>query len=180
MNNTLKVIALVSLLMSSAGYAQDIPDDVTVIPDDVTAVRNVRPFAEQGNAFAQTFLGMWYAEGKGVAQDYKESVKWYRLAAEQGHASAQYGLGLMYAEGKGVAQDYKESLKWHQLAAEQGDADAGSTPIPRTVIKRLITLNHSSQLVDAYADCENAQCSQICPLWLYPSCDKSSGSYALV
>lgn len=35
----------------------------------------------------------------------------------------------------------------------------GSTPITRTVLKRLKTLNHSLQLVAAYADYENAQCS---------------------
>ena len=36
-----------------------------------------------------------YDNGKGVAQDSKEAVKWYRLAADQGNASAQYSLALM-------------------------------------------------------------------------------------
>ena len=67
-----------------------------------------------------------------------------------------------------------------QVKARRESMTEGSTPFPRTVIKRLITLNHSSQLVDAYEDCESVQCSQIYPLWLYPSCDKSSGSYAPV
>ena len=35
-----------------------------------------------------------YANGEGVAQDYEEAVKWYRLAAEQGDTQAQSGLGL--------------------------------------------------------------------------------------
>jgi TPR repeat protein len=35
-----------------------------------------------------------FAAGKGVPQDDKQAVKWYRLAAEQGHANAQYNLGL--------------------------------------------------------------------------------------
>ena len=39
------------------------------------------------------------------------------------------------------------------------DIKVGSTPFPRTVIKRLINVNHSLQLVDAYADCESVQCS---------------------
>jgi TPR repeat protein len=29
-----------------------------------------------------------YANGKGVPEDDKEAVKWYRLAAEQGYADA--------------------------------------------------------------------------------------------
>jgi len=47
-----------------------------------------------------------YDNGLGVPQDYKESVKLYRLSAEQGHASAQINLGNMYAEGQGVLQNY--------------------------------------------------------------------------
>ena len=62
-----------------------------------------------------------YRNGKGVTQDNKEAVKWYRLAAEQGHVDAQYNLGWMYDKGRGVTQDYKEAMKWFRLAAEQGD-----------------------------------------------------------
>jgi hypothetical protein len=60
-----------------------------------------------------------YDEGQGVAQDYKEAVKWYRLSAEQGDALAQFNLGLMYYEGQGVPQDNKEAVKWWRLSAEQ-------------------------------------------------------------
>ena len=72
-----------------------------------------------------------YDKGRGVPQDDKEAVKWYRLAAEQGVADAQSNLGFMYAHGRGVPQDVKEAVKWWQLAAEQGNADA------RKNIKRL-------------------------------------------
>ena len=65
-----------------------------------------------------------YGNGRGVAQDYAEAVKWYRLAAEQGDASAQSKLGAMYANGQGVAQDYAEAVKWYRRAAEQGVAIA--------------------------------------------------------
>ncbi len=33
-----------------------------------------------------------YETGRGVAQDYAEALKWYRLAAEQGVAIAQFNL----------------------------------------------------------------------------------------
>ena len=42
----------------------------------------------------------------GVAQDDRESVRWFRLAAEQGDAEAQAGLGLAYGAGRGVLQDF--------------------------------------------------------------------------
>jgi hypothetical protein len=83
-----------------------------------------RRMAEQGYAPAQYDLGVVYASGRGVAQDYVEAAKWYRLAADQGHAAAQYSLAGLYATGQGVAQDYVEATKWYRLAADQGDPDA--------------------------------------------------------
>ena len=89
-----------------------------------TALQQLRPLAEQGDAGAQYSLGLMYDNGNGVPQDYKEALRWYRLAAEQGNAEAQYNLGLMYGNGNGVPQDYKEAARWFRLAAEQGSARA--------------------------------------------------------
>ena len=88
------------------------------------AYENFKPLAEQGDAWAQSNLGVMYDNGQGVLQDYAEALKWYRLAAEQGNAAAQTNLGVMYGNGDGVLQDYAEAAKWWRLAAEQGDADA--------------------------------------------------------
>lgn len=82
--------------------------------------------AGQGNAIAQFILGSMYENGEGVAQDYKEAMKWYQKAAEQGDADAQYGLGKMYADGSGVAQDYVMSHMWFDIAAEQTYRDASN------------------------------------------------------
>ena len=73
---------------------------------------------------AQNNLGGMYRKGKGVKQDHKEAVTWYRRAAEQGHASAQCSLGGMYETGQGVKQDYKKAITWYRKAIAQGDADA--------------------------------------------------------
>ena len=88
------------------------------------APRLCRPLAEQGDAKAQSNLGLMYARGQGVAQDYAEAVKWYRKAADHGFAPAQFNLGLMYAQGLGVAQDYAEAVTWYRKAADQGLAPA--------------------------------------------------------
>ena len=77
-----------------------------VAGDTQTAFEIWKPLAEKGNAKAQNNFGIMYKEGKGVPQDYKEAIKWYRLSAEQGASNAQYNLGLMFREGKGVAQNY--------------------------------------------------------------------------
>ena len=39
--------------------------------------------AEQGNVSAQTNLSLSYFDGKGVPQDHKTSLYWYKLAAVQ-------------------------------------------------------------------------------------------------
>ena len=56
--------------------------------DYATALRLLRPLANQGDASAQFYLGAMYDTGQGVPQDYPEAVKWYRKAAEQGDAKA--------------------------------------------------------------------------------------------
>ena len=69
-------------------------------------------------------MGVMYADGLGVPQDYAEAMKLYRLAAEQGNARAQANLGVMYGRGLGVPQDYAEAVKWYRLAAERGKVRA--------------------------------------------------------
>ena len=87
-------------------------------------MKNILAGALNGNADAQYNLGIMYASGLGVIQDYNEAVKWFRLSSSQGNAQAQEIYGLMYASGRGVTQDYEEAVKWFQLSADQGDANA--------------------------------------------------------
>jgi TPR repeat protein len=92
--------------------------------DYATEYRLLRPLAEEGNAAAQSGLGIMYENGHGVEQDHAEAVKWYRRAADQGYAVAQFNLGLMYENGRGVQRDEFEAAKWFRSAAEQGFAAA--------------------------------------------------------
>jgi hypothetical protein len=92
--------------------------------DYKTALKELKPLAEQGDPRSQYAVGWMYRNGEGVAQDYKTAVKWYRLAAEQDHAEAQKSLGLMYQFGEGIAPDYQTASKWYRRAAEQGNAEA--------------------------------------------------------
>ena len=69
-------------------------------------------------------LGCMYKKGRGVAQDYAEAVRLFRLAVAKGHAGAQYNLGLMFEKGRGVAQDDAEAVRLYRLATEQGHGKA--------------------------------------------------------
>ena len=61
-----------------------------------------------------------YQRGHGVARDYKEAVRWFRLAVQKGDADAQYELARSYTEGKGVTQDYVKAHMWFNIAASNG------------------------------------------------------------
>src|SRR5664280_2065138 len=87
--------------------------------------KSVAAFEQQaasGDAAAQCGLGLMYAKGRGVRQDYAQAAAWFRKAAEQGSASAQFVLGVLYRYGEGVPQDYAQAVVWVRKAAEQGNA----------------------------------------------------------
>jgi uncharacterized protein len=92
--------------------------------DYPTVMRLWRPLADQGDARAQLNLGLMYANGRGVSQDYAAAITWYQKAADQGDAEAQLNLGLMYASGRGVPKDPVSAHMWFSLAAAGGDKAA--------------------------------------------------------
>ena len=52
---------------------------------------------EQGQAHAQSNLGVMYANGQEVKRDHAEAVRWYRKAAEQGLVYAVSALNRLSA-----------------------------------------------------------------------------------
>ncbi len=49
--------------------------------DYATALREWRPLAEQGDAKAQYNLGLMYAKGEGVPQEFVQAHMWFNIAA---------------------------------------------------------------------------------------------------
>ncbi len=92
--------------------------------DYATALRLLRPLADQGRTEAQSHLGSMYILGRGVRQDYAEAARWYRMAAELGDAAAQNNLAVMYLRGDGVRRDFVEAVRWYRKAADQGNSGA--------------------------------------------------------
>lgn len=83
--------------------------------------------AEQGDSSAQLQVGVFYASGKGVEQNYFEAVKWLRRAAEQGNSEAQYLLSDCYYNGRGTDKNLDEAKKWCTLSANSGNMKARET-----------------------------------------------------
>ena len=116
-------LLLVLLSLSFPSFGADFQKGLSAARsgDFATAVKEFTPLAEQGNATAQFNLGVMYATGRGVPQNYKVAEQWYILAATQGDVEAQYNLGVMYRNGFGIPQNDQAAVEWFRLAAEQGN-----------------------------------------------------------
>jgi TPR repeat protein len=137
----LKAITMIVLALGIAApvFAEPPDEDVNAAyqnGDYATALRLLRPLADQGNPGAQHNLGLMYSHGQGVPQDYAEAMKWFRKAADQGYADAENNLGYIYAMGQGVTKDYVQSYMWFNLAAAAGDQVATKN---REIIATLMT-----------------------------------------
>jgi len=88
------------------------------------AARWYERLAKQGDARAQTSLGLMYARGYGVEKNLQTAHRWWSFAAAQNDPGAQYNLGLSYSSGEGVAQDFKRAADWYGKAAARGHVQA--------------------------------------------------------
>ena|SRR5437870_1952232 len=80
--------------------------------------------AEQGNADAMNLLGVLYADGVAVTQDYARSIYWYLKAVDHGSTRAMNNIATLYLYGLGVPQNYQRAVIWFRRAAAQGSARA--------------------------------------------------------
>jgi len=87
--------------------------------DYQSAIIELTPFAEQGNAEAQYLLGASYANASPPEQDYFKAERWLKAAAEQGHTDAMVDiakLNLFYKKER----DVKKAVRWYMKAADRG------------------------------------------------------------
>ena len=116
-------IAVILLVMSFAAPLAAGPlDDVNAAikrRDYATALRLVRPLAEQGDANAQYNLGVFYDNGLGVPQDKVRAYMWLNLSAAQGREGAAAFRDLIarrmtpaqIAEAQKLAREWKPNTQ---------------------------------------------------------------------
>mmetsp|Transcript_14914 Transcript_14914/g.36502 ORF Transcript_14914/g.36502 Transcript_14914/m.36502 type:complete len:575 (-) Transcript_14914:149-1873(-) len=73
-----------------------------------------------GNGDAQLYVGVFYANGRHVLQNYTTAVRWFTLASANEVPEADYYLGLCYVNGAGVAKDEATGFKYWSSASEKG------------------------------------------------------------
>lgn len=79
---------------------------------------------EDKDARSKRNLGIMYASGVGVVQDFDKAVKLLKQASNSGDAYAGFSLGNMYAQGDGVKKDFKEAAIWFDKSAKKGNPQA--------------------------------------------------------
>jgi uncharacterized protein len=104
----------------ASGLAEPLGDGLVAYATDdyVTALKILRPWAEQGNPDALTALGVMYVKGQGVPQDYTEALYLFHRAVTQGSAEAE--LGDMYRSGYGVSPDYEQAIQMFRDSIQKG------------------------------------------------------------
>ena len=79
-------------------------------------VRHLLPIANNNYPQAQELLGIMYAKGEGVTQDYESAVGWLTKAAEKDRPLAEHYLATLTFAGTGVSPDPVAALMWLYLA----------------------------------------------------------------
>ena len=92
----------------------------TALADPLNDFTALCRLAEQGDPVAQYAVGLHYAQGEDVPQNYGAAAHWFSLAAEQGHIGAQATLGGLYWAGRGVPKDVTKAYFWLVLARAGG------------------------------------------------------------
>lgn len=119
------------------------------MPENNETVKWHQKMAEQGDAASQIALGVMYANGHGVDQDFTKAAEWYGRAVEQGHKTAQYKLGLLHMHGQGVPRDLRKAEEYFLMSAAQGYAPS------QTMLGNLYTVTghghaHVSGFINPY------------------------------
>lgn len=102
-------------------YATKLVNAPEELRDDDRAMSLLRKAANRGYAPAQVQIGIMYAKGTGVHQNYHRAAEWFRLATRlSNNPEAHFYLGEAYFRGLGVPQDYGAAVPHYESAAKGG------------------------------------------------------------
>jgi len=90
------------------------------------AIRKIEPYAEAGNALAQSVMGDIYAFGLGVPYDEIKAAFWFRRfdCSKGSPGKGEYGVAYQYWTGTPFPKDPSRAVKWLRRAAEAGHKEA--------------------------------------------------------
>ncbi len=92
------------------------------LPDSLPAA--LRAEAMKGKPAAEYEVGVRLVEGKSVAVNTEEGLRWLKRAAKSGIIPAHLWIGSLYEKGLGVEKDLNLARTHYRAAAEKGNAKA--------------------------------------------------------
>ena len=104
--------------LEPAGSGKESP-----VPTAQNDVGRPAPLANSG-AVSNYELGMAYALGNTLEQDYAKAFEHFTRSAREGYAPAQYRLAAAYANGDGTEKDPARAIEWYEKSAGQGHTAA--------------------------------------------------------
>ncbi len=85
-----------------------------------TAMTELAPLADAGDARAQYYLGAMFVSGLGAPRDDARAAGYLARSAGQNHPQAQGLLGALYLQGRGVPRDDAKGADLVRRAADTG------------------------------------------------------------
>jgi len=85
------------------------------------------PLAQLDQTLAFTYLGVMYANGDGVPQDYGNAYQFYQKAASKGDVNALNNVASLLEDGLGVQKDVERAAQLYSVAAQLGHQGALSS-----------------------------------------------------
>ncbi len=118
----IRVASLVAVACTAALLGSDLAAGKRAYEqgDYATALKELVPVADHGNAEALYLVGSMLFEGKGLTADKPKGTALFQFAADAGYALAELRLSAMYQSGDGVRKDTDTYLYWTRRAAEHG------------------------------------------------------------
>lgn len=77
-----------------------------------------------GSSEDQYSMGMAYLNGEGIAIDYFEALKWFKLSAIKGNMNSYYQLGICFENGYGTEKNKNRAIYYYEQAAALGHQKA--------------------------------------------------------
>jgi peptidoglycan hydrolase-like protein with peptidoglycan-binding domain len=128
----LALLLAVGISLAGLGFAgpvrADYVDGLTAYQnrDFVTAMQELAPLADRGDAQAQMIVGLMYRDGQGMPQDYVRAHQWLNLAAAAGQEDAAQARDELTQrmDPSQIAEAQRLASAWRP-ATEPDEADAG-------------------------------------------------------
>ena len=121
-------LVVLAILLPALSYAEvDSLQDAVDAMDRGSykqAYEGLLPLAREGDAQAQTLLGVIYNDGLGVKRDIQKARSWLYLAAEKEKADAAFLLGLSYLSKTSTVKENENAVYWIKFAARRDNLSA--------------------------------------------------------